>query len=89
MTKSDIHHLGDYEYQIYVYAKGTAGFQGAILITAHEGVPLSPVVEILTPTHFMAQRAAQIEADALAYQLIHTGAIVALLPSSSADVCTG
>ena len=89
MTKSDIHHLGDYEYQICVYAKGTSGFQGAILITTHEGVPLSPVVEILTPTHFMAQRAAQIEADALAYQLIHTGAIVALLPSSSADVCTG
>lgn len=89
MTKSDIHHLGGYEYQICVYAKGTAGFQGAILITAQDGVPLAPVVEIITPTHFMAQRAAQIEGNTLAYQLINTGAIVALVPPSNADVCTG
>jgi len=80
MGKIDLHHLGDYEYQICVYSKGSDGFQGVILVTAHAGVPLSPIVEIPTPTHFMAERAAYIEADAVADQLIHTGAIVALLP---------
>lgn len=85
MEKIDLHHLGDYEYQICVYSKGSEGFQGVILLTKHAGVPFSPVVEIPTPTHFMAERAAYIEADALASQLIHTGAIVALLPQLLAD----
>lgn len=83
MKKSDMHHLGNYEYQICVYKKGAAGFQGAILITAHDGVPFIPVVEILTPSYFMAERAAQIEADSLAYELIKTGSISALAPHQS------
>ena len=85
MKKSDMHYFGDYEYQICVYAKGSAGFQGVILVTAHDGVPFIPVVEILTSTHFMAQRAAQIEVDALAYELIKTGAISALASHQSTN----
>lgn len=80
MEKIELHYLGDYEYQICVYSKDSAGFQGVILVTKHAGVALSPVVEIPIPTHFMARRAAYIEAHAVAKQLIHTGAIAILLP---------
>lgn len=75
------HQIKGYEYQICVYSKGSDSYLGVILMTARDGVPFSPIIEIPTLTHFGAERAAQIEADALALELIHTGAIDALLPS--------
>lgn len=85
MAKIELHHLGDYEYQICVYSKDSAGFQGVILVTKHAGVALSPIVEIPIPTHFMARRAAYIEAHAVASQLILTGAIANLIPQLVAE----
>ena len=74
------HELGDFEYQICVYSGISGTYKGVILITAHAGIPFSPIVEIPTPTQFMAERAAHIEAESIAVQLINTGAIMALLP---------
>ncbi|WP_162995596.1 hypothetical protein [Janthinobacterium agaricidamnosum] len=69
-----------YEYQITSYRKGDGMFQGMILLTAHAGIQYSPIIEIPTPSAFKAERAARIEASALACQLIETGAMTALMP---------
>ena len=74
------HQIKGYEYEVCVYSKGPGSYLGVILVTSREGVPFSPVIEKPTLTHFSAKRAAEIEADALALELIHTGAIDALLP---------
>lgn len=74
------HKIKGYEYQVSVYSQEPGSYLGVILVTSREGVPFSPVIEIPTLTHFSAKRAAEIEADALALELIHTGAIDALLP---------
>lgn len=76
------HRIKGDEYQICVYSKRPNSYMGMILVTASDGVALSPIVEIPTLTHFAAKRAAEIEADTLALELIHTGAIDALLPPS-------
>lgn len=78
---TDKHQIKGYEYQVCVYSKGPGRYLGVILVTSRNGVTLSPIIEIPTLAHFRAERAAQIEADALALELIHTGAIDALLPS--------
>lgn len=80
------HHMGAYEYQICAYLNVSGAYQGVILVTAYAGTPYTPVVEIRTPTCFQAQRAAHIEAEALAVELIHTGTISKLLPTCGADV---
>lgn len=72
--------INGYEYQICVYSKGPDSYLGVILVTSRDGTPFSPIIEIPTLTHFGAKQAANIEADSLARQLIHTGAIDALLP---------
>lgn len=74
------HEIKGYGYEVCVYSKGPESYLGVILVTSRGGVPFSPVIEIPTLTHFAAKRAAEIEADALALELIHTGAIDALLP---------
>ena len=78
------HQIKGYEYQVCVYSTGAGLYSGVILVTSRNGVTLSRIVEIPTLTHFRAERAAQIEADALALELIHTGAIDALLPLEDA-----
>lgn len=74
------HQIKGYEYQVCVYSTAAGLYSGVILVTSRNGVTLSPIIEIPTLAHFRAERAAQIEADALALELIHTGAIDALLP---------
>lgn len=71
---------GDYEYQIVTYRKVGGMYQGMVLLTAHAGIQYSPIVEIPTPSVFKSERAARIEASALACQLIETCAVVALVP---------
>lgn len=78
-TCQKMQHRG-YEYQITSYRKGDGMFQGMILLTAHAGIQYSPIIEIPTPSAFKAERAARIEASALACQLIETGAMTALVP---------
>ena len=78
-TCQKMQHRG-YEYQITSYRKGDGMFQGMILLTAHAGIQYSPFIEIPTPGAFKAERAARIEASALACQLIETGAMTALVP---------
>lgn len=80
MESDQIMQLGDYEYQIVSYKNAHGMYQGVILLVAYAGIKYSPIVEVQTPTVFKAERAARIEAMALAYQLIETGAIVALVP---------
>lgn len=80
------HQIKGYEYEVCVYSKGLGSYLGVILVTSREGVPFSPIIEIPTLTHFAAERAAEIEADALALELIHTGAIDALLPSEKSTL---
>lgn len=79
------HQIKGFEYQICVYSKGPGSYLGMILVTACDGVALSPIIEIPTLTHFAAKRAAEIEADTLALELIHTGAIDSLMPPSRAS----
>ena len=74
------HQIKGYEYQVCVHSSGEGSYLGVILVSSRNGVTLPRIVEIPTLTHFRAERAAQIEADALALELIHTGAIDALLP---------
>lgn len=69
---------GDYEYQIVSYKTLDGRYQGMILLIAHAGIPYSPIVEIPTPTTLKSEHAAQIEASALACELIETGAVAAL-----------
>ena len=71
---------GEYEYCIASYRKSDGMYQGLILLTAHAGIQFSPIIEIPTPSVFKADRAARIEASALACQLIETGAMTALVP---------
>lgn len=71
---------GEYEYCIASYRKSDGMYQGLILLTAHAGIQYSPIIEIPTPSVFKADRAARIEASALACQLIETGAMIALVP---------
>jgi hypothetical protein len=78
-SNQEMQHKG-YGYQITSHRKGDGMFQGVILITAHAGIQYSSIIEIPTPSAFKAERAARIEASALACQLIETGAIVALVP---------
>lgn len=81
------HHIKGYDYEICAYLSASGKYHGMILVKGHSGMSYSPIVEIQTPTAFRAQRAAQIEADALALELIHTGAITALLPPESSGSC--
>ena len=75
---------GDYEYQIVAYKKVSGMYQGVILVITHAGIHLTPIIEIPTPSTFKTERAARIEASALACQLIETGAMVALMPQMAA-----
>ena len=71
---------GDYEYQIASYKKVNGMYQGVVLLTAHGGIEYSPIIEIPTPSVFKSERAARIEASALACELIETGGVAALVP---------
>lgn len=71
---------GEYEYCIASYRKSDGMYQGMILLTAYAGIQYSPIIEIPTPSVFKADRAARIEASTIAYELIETGAIIALVP---------
>jgi hypothetical protein len=75
----------DYEYQIVSYRKVNGMHQGMILLTSHAGIPYFPIIEIPTPSAFSTERAALIEASALACQLIETGAMVALVPQEGSS----
>lgn len=77
------YHIGGYKYQVGAYVNASGTYKGVILVTACVGVPYNPIVEIQTPTSFLAPRAAQFEANALALELIHTGAITKFLPSQN------
>lgn len=77
---TDKHQIKGFEYQVCVYSNGPGKYLGVILVTSRNGIPFSPIIEIPTLTHFGADRAARIEAGSLALELIHTGAIDALLP---------
>ena len=74
-----------YEYQISSYRKGDGMFQGMILLTAHAGIQYTPIIKIPTPSAFKAERAATIEASALACQLIETGGMTALVPQDASS----
>ena len=82
------HHIKGYEYEICAYLNASGTYHGVILVKGCSGQPYIPIVEIQTPTAFRAQKAAQIEADALALELIHTGAITALLPPERSGACS-
>lgn len=71
---------GEYEYQIVSYRKANGMYQGMILLCANAGLQYSPIIEIPTPSVFKTERGATIEASALAYHLIETGAMVTLVP---------
>lgn len=73
------HHIGEYEYETCAYINAVGEYQGVILVTGRSGVPYNPIVEIQTPTTFLAQKDAQFEAEALALELIHKGALSSLL----------
>jgi hypothetical protein len=79
MDTSKVHNYHNYSYQILSRAVSEGKHQGIILILAHGGNPYIPTKEILTPTTFRKHTAAQIEATALAYELINSGAIEVLL----------
>jgi hypothetical protein len=85
METSKLHHLDGYDYHLGAYITTEGSFRGMILFTASSGKPLIPHVKIPTPTTFRSDRAARIEASALAFQLIHTGAINVLLPHHDAQ----
>ena len=70
----------EYEYCIISYRKSDGMYKALILLTAHAGIQYSPAIEIPTPSVFKTDRAARIEASALAYELIETGAIISLVP---------
>lgn len=76
-------HFCGYDYQICTYVNSTGAYQGVILVTALNGVRFNPIIEIRTATSFYTKMAARIEADALAVDLMHTGAISKLI--SQAD----
>lgn len=67
---------GDYKYQIASYKMVNGMYQGVVLLTARAGIEYSPIIEIPTPSVFKTQHAARIEASALIWQLIETGAVV-------------
>lgn len=69
----------DFEYQIVSYKKMNDRFQGVILVTAHAGCQLKPIVEISTPTTFETEHTAKREASVLASRLIGTGTMMLLL----------
>lgn len=75
------HHIKGYEYEICTYLNAYGAYHGVILVKGYSGLPYIPIVEIQTPTAFRARNAAQIEADVLALELIHTGAISSFLPA--------
>ncbi|MGV8870875.1 MAG: hypothetical protein ACOH2S_28525 [Janthinobacterium svalbardensis] len=77
-TQEMQHH--DYQYFIATYRKTDGMYQGIIILTAHAGIQYSPTIEIPTASVFKTERAAKIEASALACQLIETGAMSALVP---------
>lgn len=89
MDIAKLNHLNGYDYQLNAYITAEGTFRGMILFTALSGKALVPHVKIPTPTTFKSDRTARIEASALAFQLIHTGAISALLPHCDAQSSTG
>ena len=80
MDTTQLHHLAGYDYRLESYPTEQGKHRGLILLVAFSGTPLSPSIKIPTPTTFRTDRAAQIEASALAYQLILTDAIRVLVP---------
>ncbi len=88
MDTVKLNHLNGYDYQLNAYLTAEGTFRGMILFTALSGKALVPHVKIPTPTTFKSDRAARIEASALAFQLIHTGAICVLLPHDDAQSST-
>lgn len=80
METSNLHHLAGYDYHLGTYPTDEGSHRGLILLMAYRGAQLCPPVKIPTPTSFHTDRAAKIEASALAYQLIHTGAVKDLVP---------
>ena len=87
METTQRHQLDGYEYHLGAYITDEGKFRGMILVTAHAGNAILPNVKIPTPTTFKSDRAARIEASALAYQLIHTGAISVLVPRDDDQIC--
>lgn len=79
------HKIGGYHYQIRAQLNSSETYEGVILVTAYAGTPYTPVVEIRTPSFFQTQRAAHIEAEVLAVELISTGKISKLLPTGMDD----
>lgn len=84
METAKLNHLNGYDYQLNAYLTAEGTFRGLILFTALSGKTFVPNIRIPTPTTFKSDRAARIEASALAFQLIHTGAISVLLPQDDA-----
>lgn len=82
LESPQVHNLLDYGYHLAAYKTATDEFRGVFLVTSYKNIAYVPVVEIPTPTTFKTERGARIEASALAYQLIHTGAISSLVPPS-------
>lgn len=84
METTQVHQLEGYTYQLSVYLSDEGMFRGMIHLSAYLENPIHPNVQIPTPTTFKSDRAARIEASALAFQLIHTGAIRVLIPHDEA-----
>lgn len=85
MDTSQVHIYHGYSYQILSRRTSSGEHQGIIVILAHDETKFTPSVEITTSTTFKKYTAAQIEASALAYELINSRAIDVFLPD---DVIT-
>lgn len=82
MDTSQVHIYHGYSYQIISRRVSSGEHQGIIVILAYGETTYTPYVEITTSTTFKKHTAAQIEASALAYELINKQAIEALLPGN-------
>lgn len=82
MTPPQVHHYHGYHYQILSRTISSGEHQGIITVLAYDETFYPTPVEITTPVTFKKYTAAQIEASALAFELINSGAISVLVPET-------
>ena len=80
MDNSLVHHYHGYHYQILSRPISSGGHQGIIAVLAHQENFYAIPTEITTPVTFKSSSAAEIEASAMAFELINSDAIAVLVP---------